>query len=489
MFGNMKQAESVFPCINVGALIDQATGGFYFGENNEVICNGGLWRVVGIGGLGNSFKTAFLIYQQVTAMARSRRSFGATYETESALMIERIGETAKNLGYPEEMVYDMNRYLFADKSVYPYGNNYWTDFKKSLVENKAANPEIVTTPFLNPRTKEVFRVPRPVIGAIDSFSKFGVEATDKIDEKDAKQSLGESGRNMEAMHDGRAKAQLMGELPGLTAQYNLYMLLTAHVGEEYQLDPMKPVRKQFQFMRQGIKFKGVGEQFKFLTNVLWFADGSEVLINQSTKEPEFPEAGVDYNKKDPDLTCVYYTTIRNKGNSSGQTLPIIFSQGQGLLPSLTEFYYAKKNKFGFGGNDRNYYYEILPDVKLSRTTVRDKLKEDKTLQKAAHFTSEWCQMRFFHPDKWAAWGTSDLSALYLKIKELGFDWNILFNTRSYWVFKEDEEHEELPYLHAADILRMAKGMYVPKWYEAVKAGKDWRTTLSGWKPSGDTKKK
>lgn len=488
MFGTMKQAESVFPCINLGALCDQATGDFYFGPNGEVICNGGLWRCVGIGGLGNSFKTAFLLYMQLTAMNRSRRSGGAMYETETALMIERVAKLSENLGYGKEMVYDMARYLFTDKSEYQFGNNFWTEFKKVLIERDKETPEIVTTPFCNPRTGDVFKVHRPMFAAIDSFSKFGVAATDKLDEKEAKQSLGESGRNMEAMHDGRAKAQLMGELPGLTAQHNLYMLLTAHVGEEYQLDPMKPVRKQFQHMRQGIKFKGVGEQFKFLTNVLWFADGAELLINQGTKEPEFPESGVNYNKKDPDLTCVHYTTIRNKGNSAGMVIPIIFSQGQGLLPGLTEFYYAKKNKFGFGGNDRNYYYELLPDCKLSRTTVRDKLREDEKLKRAAHWTAEICQLQFFHPDKFAAWGYSDLEKLYGDIKEQGYDWDLLYNTRSYWVFKEDEIHEEKPYLHACDLLRMAKGYYRPKWYDAIAEGKDWRTTLEGWKPPKEDKK-
>lgn len=45
--------------------------------------------------------------------------------------------------------------------------------------------------------------------------------------------------------------------------------------------------------------------------------------------------------------------------------PIIMSQTEGYLPSLSEFHYCRENGFGIGGNDRNYFVELVPDITLS----------------------------------------------------------------------------------------------------------------------------
>lgn len=321
----------------------------------------------------------------------------------------------------------------------------------------------------------------PTILAMDSVTAARVKALDKeIESKD--EGLGEKGRNMEGMHDGRAKTQMLAELPGLTARNSLYMLMTAHTGEDYQLDPNKPLRKRMQFMRQGLKFRGAGAQFMYIPNTSWLADGSQVLINQSTKEPEYPEKDGIYNVRDADISVVEYVTIRNKGNESGFSLPLIFSQSEGFLPWLSEFHYVKiNNRFGLGGNDRNYYYELMPEEKLGRTTVRDKLRRNEKLRTVAKWTADMCQMQFFDHSRWLELGQPDLAQLYTDIKERGYDWEILYNTRPYWVFEEHAEFEEKPYLSACDLLAMAKGIYHPWWYDAVKAGNDWRTTIKGWK--------
>ena len=49
--------------------------------------------------------------------------------------------------------------------------------------------------------------------------------------------------------------------------------------------------------------------------------------------------------------------------------------------------------------------------------------------------------------------------LYNDIKALGYDWDVLLNTRGYWVI--DQYENKVPYLNTLDILRMRKEKYFP----------------------------
>jgi hypothetical protein len=103
--------------------------------------------------------------------------------------------------------------------------------------------------------------------------------------------------------------------------------------------------------------------------------------------------------------------------------------------------------------------DLLPDVSLSRTSVRSKLVENAQLRRAVNITSEMCQM--FH-----LWDRED--DLYCSPKQLredlesmGYDWNILLNTRGWWTL--DNDKQEVPFLSTLDLLRMRKGLYHPYW--------------------------
>ena len=67
------------------------------------------------------------------------------------------------------------------------------------------------------------------------------------------------------------------------------------------------------------------------------------------------------------------------------------------------------------------------------------------------------------------------SELYSKIKEKGYDWDILLNTRGYWMFNEDVSDDTLPFLSTMDLLELAAGRYEPWWYKDI-AGKSTKST-------------
>jgi hypothetical protein len=153
------------------------------------------------------------------------------------------------------------------------------------------------------------------------------------------------------------------------------------------------------------------------------------------------------------------------------------SQSEGLLPTLSEFHFLKEENYGLFGNNINYALHLRPDVKISRTTVRQKIDEDYRLRRAIEITAQMRQMenlwRGIDPELHC-----DPETLYKDIEALGYDWDKLLDTRGYWVFEEDEKGEK-PYLSTMDLLLCRKGEYHPYWYGDKPKAKT--------KPKGDEK--
>jgi hypothetical protein len=152
--------------------------------------------------------------------------------------------------------------------------------------------------------------------------------------------------------------------------------------------------------------------------------------------------------------------LRSKSGVSGNVYELIVSQREGVLPSLTEFHYIKgADRFGISGTLQHYTLDLYPDVKLGRTTVRSKIDNDPLLRRAINITSELCQMHQYMRDCKDVLCTP--TQLYHDLKEMGYDWNVLLNTRGWWTLNNDEH--TVPYLSTYDLLAMRKGTYKPYW--------------------------
>jgi hypothetical protein len=173
-------------------------------------------------------------------------------------------------------------------------------------------------------------------------------------------------------------------------------------------------------------------------------------------------------KGDTDLFLVTLVQLRSKTGPSGLIVQQIVSQQEGVLPSLTEFHYVKNNdRFGLGGNVQNYYLELVPEVKLSRTTVRGKLDSNPLLRRAMTVTAEMCQMTYLWHDLEEGLMCTP-KELYDDLIKLGYNWNILLNTRGWWTNNNDSSKHELPFISTMDLLRMRKGLYHPYWLDDKK---------------------
>jgi len=453
---------------NIGALMDIPTGTVVTGSKGESIINGGLGAISGIVGAGNNYKSTILHYMMLSAadkMMATHDTAMLTYDSEINISIDRLEHLASHFKYlPQNIITnDDPKWRTTDKSLEPA--NAWSVSLNKYVDEKIKNKKIIVeyNAFTDPYTKKPIKAPLTTFVEIDSLTEFEPESTTDMLGKD----LDSSDTNTFALKQGLFKTKFLSQLPRLSSSSNTNFLLTAHIGEKIDMatGPAKynQPTKKLQFLKGGDTIKGVTSKFFFLLNSAWFAHTASVLKNQGTKKPEYPLRGDD--EVDTDLNTVKLTMLRSKSGPSGYTIELVISQSEGVLPSLTEFHHIKtNNRFGLNGSNISYNLDLLPDVKLSRTTVRRKLDSDEKLRRAVNITSELLQCITFYP--WLT--TQDLvctpKELYDDLKAMGYDWDTLLDSRGYWLI-DNYSDKCLPFLSVIDLLKMRKGIYKPYWYD------------------------
>lgn len=443
---------------NTGALFDVATGKYQIGQFGESILNGGMHAFTGICGVPNSFKTQIADYLFMSVLDKFDESQGSIYDTEITVSPDRkakIAERFDNLKGDNNPVYN-NRILITDKNIY-YGN-VWFEKLREYVKIKTDNAKKLTrsTPFLD-REGKLVEILIPTPNMIDSFSKFQTEDVAAMLEDN---ELGDSAQNTSYMKQGASKARMISELPRMIHMANIPMILTAHVGKTIPLDPRAPPVRKLAYLKNGDTIKGVSDDYLFLPNQVWQTINTSPLQNDSTKAPEYPNGSDDTMKGDTDLTLITLMLLRSKTSRTGLVMQLIVSQEEGIQPSLSEFHFCKTNdRWGLEGNDRNYALALLPDVALSRTAVRPKFEANAKLRRAMNITSEMLQMFLLWSD--VAQYQCTPAQLYHDLKQAGYDWDILLNTRGWWTF--DNHKHPIPFLSTMDLLKMRKGEYHPYW--------------------------
>jgi hypothetical protein len=463
----MLQPEFILPppvklAVNIGACFDVPTGQWELGVHGEALLLGGLSSITGITGIGNCFKTTIMQYMVMTAAARILKStdtFVNTYDTEMHIHESRVRSLMEDI---EDLdgrdLLAEGKWTVTDKTVY-FADTWWDVMKKYLKEKrKTSAKSLVETPFIGREPGKTISLLPVTISQIDSFSEF--ESEDTIDMKE-KNDLGDSSTNTLYMRQGLMKSKFISELPGICTGSNHFIITTAQIGDEITMGgpPGHIPDKQLQYLQAGKKIKGVSPKFFFLSNSFWFLR-SRAYIHKDTKSPHYPKDKEDGQIPSADLNIVNLMQLRCKNGASGYSLELLVSQSEGVLSTLTEFYNIHQRDFGLGGNDKNYYLELMPDVSLSRTTVRKKITESKALRRAINITSEISQNYIFHRDL-----KDELVSpkeLYEFLTSKGYDMNmILTQTRGWWTYKNDATPGL--YLSSLDLCRMARGLYHPFW--------------------------
>lgn len=472
MFASLKETvpmtEPFHIAYPVGNLLDVPTGKFHQTPKGNWIMMGGYADIDSVVGPGNSHKSEQINYAPFTVFSHLTSSAILDYDTENSMSYGRIASRAKymegleNFDFAAEGFKENPRFMLTQRSKISGDEifEFVKDFGKERQKNRKKS--VKTIPLELPNGQKMMDFP-PMMFIIDSLSAFTVTSVqDKIIDQN---NVGDSGANMVFMKDGAAKTQLMNQLPDLSGKMGIHVSMTAHIGSFIQMDPYAPPPPKLAFGRNGTKHKGVPERFSFFNTHLRDVMHSTPLYNSSSdKSPMFPLTAED-KEKGNDLFLVTSISTRNKYGPSGVTFPTVISQRQGILPYMSEFFYIKRlhKNYGVGGNDRSYFLELRPDEVLSRTTVRKKLAEDHRLRVATRLTAEILQIKNlwdYDPDV-----VCDPAVLYADIKALGYDWDVLLDTRYWWSFEEEEMQQTRNELTIWDLFMMRKGSYHPYWLE------------------------
>jgi len=462
------------PYINIGAMLDIPTGPIVTGNRGEKIINGGAGPVIAIAGHGNSYKSTLLHYITLSAsnkISSAATAYMMTYDAELNISFDRLNHLAKPFEYiPNDPVTyiienDETFWSVIDKSSVT-GEELFDMLAKYSDTKAKASKTIELTAFKNPYDNGTLKIITPTFIEIDSLTELEDSKTDDMIEGD----IGGSGSNMAFARDGLFKTKFVKQLPKVSGKSNTYMLMTAHTGQKLDLASgpamYAPKPKKLQYLKGDDVLKGVSGKFSYLTNTLWYVGNTSKLNNQGTKEIEYPRDKDDHSDKD--LNLVTLIPIRNKNGASGVEINIVVSQADGVLPTLSEFHYIKSTgRFGIDGNNTSYNIIFKPEVKINRNTIRGLIDTDPKLCRAINIASELLQLQTFQPHLQAQGLMCTPQELYDDLIKAGYDWDVLLNTRGYWL--PDQYNAGLPFLSTIDLLYMRAGLYIPYWMNEDKS--------------------
>ena len=456
--------------INIGCLLDVPTSSIVTGKKGETILNGGLGPITAVVGTGNNFKstiTHFMMLSAANRVCEATETSIITYDTEMNMSLDRLEDLASRFeSLPKNPITGDNpNWTIADKANIP--GNEWAVAVNKYTDEKEADKgsKIDYEPFKDPYGDKALNMNIPSFVEIDSMSEFEAKSSMDMLSKD----LDSSDTNTFAMKQGLFKSKFISTIPTMSVSSNTYFLFTAQLGEKMDMRTGPAMYSQpfknLQYLKNGEHIKGVSPKFFFLIHNAWYAHTAKLLVNDTTKLPEYP---LGDDKQRTDLNVVTLTQLRGKNGPSGYNIPIVVSQTEGVLPSLSEFHYIKENgRYGIEGNNIHYHLDLYPDVKLSRTTVRSKINTDPKLRRALNITAELYQLEVFHSNYLK---NEELlctpKELYEDIKKLGYNWDELLETRGYWVINQYKN--KVPFLSTLDLLRMRKGLYKPYFIKDTK---------------------
>lgn len=454
------------PRLPIHPLIDIPTGEIIRGKHGDTIINGGYSSHLAFNGKNNGGKTALMISMLAAAFIKHKGCGidGQIYECENTLDYMRVlnilNGTIKSLGFEDDeegiRQYFLENFVLRNSSM--LGANAWYDETCELSEERIKNVKSkIDLPF-NDVFGQPVRSHIPHLASIDSFSALEPEvvAENYIEANTA----GSKDNNMMYTADNRAKTQMLARWVNLNPKSAVYMSSTAHLGDNISLDPRSPPEKKNMFMKQNHKLKNVPEKYYFYTSTMFFVNHAEPLL-ASDKSPAYPIDSNDNMKKDAKDILLSLIVLRNKYGRSGDFIQLVMNQNTGIDWQLSALHHCRTQNFGISGSPHGWSLDLLPDVKMTGKSVRRAMASDKRIGRVADITCEMHLLFRFLSDRIASKYICTPAELYADLTALGYDWDMLLNTRGYYTF-DHYDHPVKP-LSTYDLLRMRVGDYVPYW--------------------------
>lgn len=477
------RAAPIKIAINMFSLMDGLNGEWHQGPDGEYYCVGGLYHNTAFAGGPNVGKTGVAVFFTAKAMTRIPVATGHAVDSENTLPAHRINRTAKAVAKavghsftvydPEDPDAPDARFDLLDgRSLYI---NEWFDKMLMLsgqrLKERSFKKNQLTCEFLTDKGGQVI-TNAPFIALLDSWTEAQVEGADKLA---VTEGVDDPSGNTEYMYEGRIKGRILSQSPRLQTQGDIFCIYTASIDEKVEMGgrPGQPPKKQMSHMDGGLSLKKVSNQFKKMTTNLWWLRPVKTMYKgtgSADKVPKFPYDQNDLVLGNTDLEYGAFSNLRGKSGVSGQLFELIRSQRDGLLPELSNAWFlmdwGTKEIKNFGISDAGQYqyvFDLYPDVKWRYTTVRKLLEDDYRMAEAVELTTMLKIAQHVTMEPLFHGLICTPAELYRDIKALGYDWNILLDTRYWWTYRELAKDEK-PFLSILDLLRMRKGLYHPKWY-------------------------
>lgn len=465
--------------MNVMPMIDHLTGAWVKGLNGEDILVGGFAHHTGILSVANAGKTALGLHMFCAVGNRYRAVTGHVYETEGTMPVKRVAECSSRLhdGTPFDIRDyeddDDPRFMMIDGTSLKL--DQWADkiSEERDIRNKQRGVKKyeVTLPFALNKSRGN-KIVTPLIVFIDSASEAEPTSAEKLTEEGTDAQKGQTS----FMRDGWVKTKVYGHtMISLNTKGDIFVISTASLDSFVDMNaaPGRGPEKTMGHLAANKRMKGLGTAYKKRTsNIFQFGQPATAFkgTGAADKLPRYPRNKEDYYLGNKDLEKVTIQNLRGKVGGSGAPFELWRSQRDGILPGITEFEFCRtwgeKNIRDYGILNAGQYQfalALLPDVSFRNTTLQELLNNSLEARRAMEFIFGM-KMEFFAKQslEFVNYRCTP-EELYKDIKELGYDWNILLNTRGWWCF-EEEKKENLPYLSILSLLKMRVGDYHPEWY-------------------------
>lgn len=468
---------------NVLPIIDHLTGEWVKGFNGEDILVGGYAHHTGILAVANAGKTALGLRMFCAVGNRYQATTGHIYETEGTMPAKRVWECSASLhdGVPFDMRTmqddDEPRFMMVDGTSLKLDE--WADKmsaeKEIRKKQRGVKKYEVTLPF-NLNKIRGNKIVAPMIVFIDSASEAEPTSAQKLTDEGTDDKKGQTS----FMRDGWVKTKVYGHsMISLNTQGDIFVISTASLDAFVDMNaaPGRGPEKTMGHLQANKKMKGLGTAYKKRTSNIWqFGQPAGLFKGTATadKMPKYPRSKEDYYVGNKDLEHVTIQNLRGKTGGSGSAFKLVRSQRDGILSEITNFEFCREwgdksiKEYGILGTGQyQFALALLPDVSFRNTTVQEYFNNSPEARRAMEFIFGM-KMEFFGKQsvEFVKYRCTP-EELYKDIKELGYDWNILLNTRGYWKFVE-EETADLPYLSILSLLKMRVGEYTPHWYPKKK---------------------
>jgi len=447
LFSDNKIAKQIVH-FNTDTIFDLAVGKYIRGHNGKWLLDGGISTLMtAVTGRQQCYKSTLSQSLMTRTMLLYDSIEGMIYDSETSLLdpYARFSFFYGDAAATELM----KRMKVYNKTTHAMGDMFDLVMRTAKQKRNSIKDFTVESPFVDVETGKKLKVTIPSIVLFDSYTyMMSIVELEKYEEV----SIEDSTTNTLAMTDARSKSKFTRAASDFCPNSGIALMSTAHVGSKVEISKYAISPKQLQFQKTGDTIKSVGTGYSFLNSILIQTGSPKVMVASSKKdECMYPIDG----GTGAEVIETQVVIQRCKNNSSGDVLSFIFSQHEGFLSEVTNYHLLKSNKYyGLDGSKISHHLSLYPDVKLSRTNIREKIKHDYKLVRALQLTAELCFIQTY-------WHTAnipfDIDISPIKLKEAIEDhpkltMDEVLESRGYWSL--DDKKEARKYLSIMDILEM-----------------------------------